>query len=383
MAETEGQLTISAVIEPPHQEQRCLWYRVLPEARGLISQTSDPFVIATVMMAMAQSRDLVVHGPVSPSLLRNLEEFQAVWQAWYPQQLSQIEIYSDIETEPEPASPQAPNRALVAFSGGVDSCFSAFRPRSPRQRYALAAGLMIHGFDIPLTEPDTFARAAQRSQTMLQSLSLDCLQIATNFREVIPGRWEDVFGTGAVSCLALFSGGFAAGFIGSSYAYRALSFPYGSNPISDRLLSSDSFEIVHDGAGYSRFEKIQLLGQWPEALQNLRVCWQGEQKDRNCGRCEKCVRNILNFRLAGLGLPTCFAQDVTDDQIRRLRLRGGGLDAMVALHDFARQHQPQAEWVKALESAIRRNQHINRAQSFLPSSWKSHLTPLKKLVFSS
>jgi hypothetical protein len=379
IVEADGTLTISAVIEHPHQEPICLWYRLPAEQRHLLTSSSDPFAIATVMLAMAQARDLVIYGPVSRSLLNNLEEFQTAWHAWYPQQLHPIEIQADTEIDALSTTQQA----VVAFSGGVDSAFSAFRPRSPRSKYTLAAGLMIHGFDIPLREPDTFDRATQRSERMLRSLNLDCLSIATNFKEVIPGRWEDVFGVGAISCLAMLGGGFAAGLVASSYAYRALSFPYGSNPITDRLLSSDHFEIVHDGAGYSRFEKIQQLKHWPEALENLRVCWQGDQKDRNCGRCEKCVRNILNFRLAGMGLPPCFDQDVSDDQICRLRLRGGSLDSMTALLDFAMQQQPQASWVRALQTAVRRNQRINQAQRYLPQSWRSRLVPLKKWVLTS
>lgn len=44
---------------------------------------------------------------------------------------------------------------------------------------------MVHGFDIPLKEKETFENAAQRSQIMLSSLDVEMIPIATNFRQVI------------------------------------------------------------------------------------------------------------------------------------------------------------------------------------------------------
>jgi hypothetical protein len=91
---------------------------------------------------------------------------------------------------------------------------------------------------------------------------------------------------------------------------------HGSTPLTDPLLGSDAFSVRHDGAAASRIEKVALVAEWPQALQNLRVCWEGPNKGRNCGRCEKCIRTILDFRVAGLALPPCFEQDVTLEQIR-------------------------------------------------------------------
>ena len=53
-------------------------------------------------------------------------------------------------------------------------------------------------------------------------------------------------------------------------------------------------------------------------MTDLRVCARKIVGGRNCGRCEKCVRIILNFRVAGLPIPPAFARDVTDDEIAEL-----------------------------------------------------------------
>jgi hypothetical protein len=81
------------------------------------------------------------------------------------------------------------------------------------------------------------------------------------------------------------------------------------------LLSSASFPIIHDGAAFTRFDKVRVISQWPAALQYLRVCLRGKERDKNCCRCRKCVRAILYFRFVGRGLPPSFEQDVSDLQL--------------------------------------------------------------------
>ena len=127
-------------------------------------------------------------------------------------------------------------------------------------------------------------------------------------------------------------------------------------PLTDPLLSSESFRIVHDGAGFTRMEKIETIAEWPEAFAGLRVCWAGRQRDRNCGRCSKCVRTILAIRAVGLPLPPSFEQDATDRQIRGL----GRLDRVEqrtqrALLDTVAERGASGSWVRASRSLYYRS----------------------------
>lgn len=74
-------------------------------------------------------------------------------------------------------------------------------------------------------------------------------------------------------------------------------FPWGSHKDTDRLWSTESSRLVHDGV-IQRSEKIRFIGQTPSALRGLRVCWQ--DKAYNCGTCEKCLRTRISLRLLGL-----------------------------------------------------------------------------------
>ncbi len=152
---------------------------------------------------------------------------------------------------------------------------------------------------------------------------------------------------------------FSVGLIANSAPYQILVFPwslpYGSNPLTDRLLSSKAFTILDDGAGYYRFEKIQALSGWPEAMSNLRVCLgrNPQARVRNCCKCEKCIRNILIFRVLGLGLPAFFERDVSDRQILSMSYTTPPRFANYGrILEEAHRRGIRASWVRALRLSI-------------------------------
>jgi hypothetical protein len=363
----EASLIRSCIIERSGQDKKILSYRLPAQRRLELTDQADPFVIAAIFLAMQQNTDLVVHGTVSPSLLQNLREFQAAWVTWRPDRYACIDVKADIEREPAIAA--SPQTALAAFSGGVDSSFTVFYHKAnsgARRRVDLRAAIMVHGFDIPLHQTDIFDRAANHAEVMLNSLDLDLIPVATNFRE-LKLDWKDCFAAAAVSCLTLFQAGYGTAFLGSSEPYSSLILPWGSNPITDHLLSSAAFRVVHDGAAFTRTEKIREIAQWPEAMQYLRVCWEGELLDRNCGRCEKCIRTILNFRASGMSLPPCFSHDIADADV--LKIKGVNEAQLAELRQIAaaaKNASIKASWVTALERCIRRNERRHKFARYIP-----------------
>lgn len=361
ITESNGSITINVVLENTQHARTTLWYRVPVEHKTAITPSSDPFVVGALFLAMRQATDLVVHGQVSPSLLRNLEEFQAAWVSWKPERYTKINILADTEQE---SSPAPANEAVVAFSGGVDSCFTAWRHSQGlcgRQQRNLHAGVMVHGFDIPLNQTDVFNRAKLKAQKMLASLGVQLLPIATNFRD-LGDNWEDCHAAGAASCLMLLQQKYSVGLYGSTEPYKKLLIPWGSNPITDPMLASDSFQFIHDGAAYTRTQKIQVISDWPEANKYLRVCWQGQDKDKNCGQCEKCVRTILNFRVIGLSAPECFENDVSDAQISEItHLNLTQIGEFEQIIDAAKTANNTDSWVSVLEKTVAYNKKMLNA----------------------
>lgn len=360
----DGRIIVSAVLEVPGSDRKKLWYSMPIEYETFLSKNADPFVIGTIYMIMQSGYDTQVHGEVSPSLLCNLEEFQSIWVSWMPDLKKSI-IQANQEIEPVYSHQR--NESVVAFSGGVDSCFTVFsqnhgpvRPNPSR----LTAGVMVHGFDIPLDQIDAFESALEQSRTLLTSMGLDLIPIQTNY-QALGMDWSHSFGAGAASCLALFSGRFKVGFISQGLTYGEFGLLHeGSNPLTDPLLSSDTFRIIPAGTNFDRASKIYSMRNWEEFLRYLRVCWQGPQKDQNCCECEKCMRNILTFRALGLGLPPCFKKDISTVTIKSLGLGTGFLPEIRygGLAQLAAAHNTEGEWITILEKRLEAIRHLRRTQ---------------------
>lgn len=355
----ENELERAAVFEHAGRRQR-LSYRFPVEDGALLCPTQDPFVVGFVFTGMRAGADVRLHGTASRALLANLDEFQIVWNAWRPERYARLAWQADQEVDDTPEDLLRTSRgpALSAFSGGVDASFTAYRHRkglAGRRTLPLEAGLMVHGFDIPLEDRAAFDAARQNSAALLGSIGMRLHWVRTDFR-ALGDEWTDAFAAAAASCLLWYAGRYGLGLIGSSEPYGQLFFPWGSNPITDVLLGSGRFRVVHDGAGYSRTEKVRALARWPEALERLRVCWAGEDKSRNCGVCEKCVRTTLNFRAVGVEHLPCMPGEVSEARILRIR----GLSP-VLLNEFeqiagaAEAAGIDAPWLRALRRTLKRN----------------------------
>jgi hypothetical protein len=347
--ERDGWTETAVLIEHPWEERARLWYRVqLPEGWKL-SPSSDPLLLVPLYKAMRAGGRLEVEGDVSPSLLANLEEFQALMACWHRGRFRQVEIVPEREVEQPPGDVGA----LVAFSGGVDGCFTALRHASGsagRQTQKLRAGLMLHGFDFPVAEPQGFGVAADNAEAMLATLGVPLVRVASNVQRV-EHAWNDVVGAVLASCFHLLQPNARAALIGAEFPYHLLVGPgWSSHPLADPLLSSSALRVIHDGAGFTRPEKIRAISDWPAAMEHLLVCWEGPRTGFNCSRCSKCVRTILAFRALGLPLPGCF-RDVSDADIRAIGPLGPmQRNVQRQLLDVIDERNLTGSWVRATRS---------------------------------
>lgn len=345
---------VEAVLECEGFGRRILWYRIPESQACLISQSADAVTVAAIFAAMRYSDSLHVHGQVSPSLLCNLIEFQTAWSRWVPEKYRVIDLSADLEIEDDVDGLFG---SVMAFSGGLDSCFTAWRHTKGRQgRLAqnITAGVMVHGFDIPLSDQDVFKRAVDNSRYLLESVGLRSLNVVTNFRD-LGDVWVDSHGAAIASVLHLLKRGFRGGVVASSHVYDAMRYPWGSNPITDPLLSSVGFRVHHDGCGFNRRQKAGVVAAWPEAMQGLRVCWQGAQKDRNCGICLRCVATAMCFELEKAPLPTSLlVQDMAAaiDNLALQKLPDVAVMRLSELLEYAEINNQKLPWVDSLRRLI-------------------------------
>jgi hypothetical protein len=315
----------------------------------------DFAVLTALFSAMRHRMILRVHGPVSERLLTNLEEFQEAWALWRPDRYAVVPIIADEERH---ATAKSAGTGIFAFSGGVDGSFALLRHhlgRAGRRRRQPIAAVLIHGFDIALSENAAFETACKRATGILSTLGVPLVTIRTNWRDVICAHWELEFGSGIAACLHQFSGIAGTGVFGADEDYAHLQFPWGSNPVTNHLLSGGDFDLWTEGGGFTRTERVGLICERPDIATQLRVCWQGRVAGSNCGRCEKCIRTKMNF-LAQRIEPLCFDDPLTVRQVLGVKAHNPVQIAYLQeILEAARRNEIHDLWVKALSLTIRKN----------------------------
>ncbi|HTC25155.1 MAG TPA: hypothetical protein VK688_12370 [Gemmatimonadales bacterium] len=339
----------------PRRDPVTLWYS-LPDLGGEApAEPDEAFLIAGLIQAMAEGRDLVLHGAASAELLGNLAEFRDAWHRWQP------DSYATIDISAERVTPRGAPRSFGAgvatsYSGGIDSTATIWRHASGLAGHGarrITHAVFAHGFDIPLSDVAAFEAGCDRARPLLEALGIALVPVRTNFREALPYYWEMAYGVALASCFHQLGPSCGEALVASSRTFDVLFFPMGSNAMTDGFLSSATLRIVEDGAGRNRCEKVAELAGWPAGLAVLRVCWQGSRRDRNCGECEKCVRTMHNFLAVGLPIPPCFDRAPTLAQVRAVKLSSRSLvEEWDQLAATAEENGIRAPWVNVARRKV-------------------------------
>lgn len=362
----DSELEVSAVLEGVRGKKTRLFFRLPLEERASLSPSANPFLLAVVFHVMAADADLEVHGAVSPSLLRGLEEFQAAWSRWRPERYRPFSVKAEVEREETCPEDE---RTVMTFSGGLDSCCTAWRHTNGQlgsRKRRIDAAVMVHGFDIALDQDEVFTRAVANSRVILDTIDVPLIPVECNIR-ILRDDWEDSHGAALAACLHLLAGGYSAGLVASSSVYESLRLPWGSNPVTDPLLSSTWFSIVHDGCDLTRWEKADVIADWAAAQQHVRVCWEGDQLDRNCGVCMRCVGTAVCYAAVGRPIPTSIPVPSPAEAVERLRalkpnpVQLGLFESMAAT---ARRKGLKEPWAGELERFVEGQRNVARKRRF-------------------
>lgn len=248
-----------------------------------------------------------IDGQPCPMLVEGLYTAHAWWTSWggMPSPMPSIEASGGAYRKALTGSRQG-----VAFlSGGVDSLHMLMRNHRLYRRddpAYIRDALFVHGFDIGKrarnSEDERFRTALRHLEPLAADAGLRLISCRTNLRHLPskPDFWyyrHNGAALAAIGHAAILGTAFL--FIGASHDI-ANPVPIGSHPAVDGLFSSQRVTVIHDGARYSRFQKVRELATWPSALAALRVCPSDPGSELNCGVCEKCLRTRLELLAAGV-----------------------------------------------------------------------------------
>lgn len=303
---SNGEFQISARIElqlPDENIPQDLWYFVPEEHQKYISTRADGFAAAMLPIAMARNEDLIIRGELSPRLIYGMYQYQGVLTSWYPNHFKKIRILCENITS------QNPGRVLggvaSTYSGGVDSVYTVWShlpDNQPDPHYQVGFGLFAQGFDYPLRDDASYQSAVETNRQALQEIGLELLPVRTNVRRFNTDAEvtrRSSYGAAITSLALVFGNLLSKFFIASSFTYNSIN-KSAIHPIKDHMLSTETLEIIHNGADRKRSDKIEAIAHWPLMYSRLKVCESIPQGIQNCCRCTKCVRTMIGLELEGV-----------------------------------------------------------------------------------
>lgn len=289
-----------------------LWFKFPTSYRDYITDRTDGFVVGLLPVAMILGESIEVEGTMSQRLAHGIQEYQQVLKVWWPEQFNTIDLkYKSFEEKNHIIQKQGTG---CSFSGGVDSFYSLWRhlpENEPIPKYRITHCLLINGFDkdVDLDYTGNFNRVMQVYESMAQELGINLVVSCNNLQKfrlaVIDERdLYHSFGSAISASILVLGNLFSRFYLAGSHTYEYdRLIPEGSHPVLDHLLSTESLEIIHDGANASRAQKTAVIASWPVTYYRLRVCFNKTifntktEIIENCCRCEKCIRTMTSLYL--------------------------------------------------------------------------------------
>ncbi len=283
----EGNKTTASFSVQANGKSYDIWFRTQDLPNG---DCSNVALAATLLPAMKLNLLLRLEGTVSPKLLEGVSKIQEIFNTW-------DESYNLTKVIPETVSPakNEDGRGIACFfSGGVDSFYTLLKNKEE-----ITHIILVHGFDFR----SDFKRKEETVKNISEiasKLGKTLVQVETNLRDFTDEyvSWGFCHGSALAAVALLFSGIFRKVLISSSHSFRWL-VPRGSHPVVDPLWSIENLELIHDGCEATRVKKVAEIAKNDAAMSYLRVCWENREGAYNCGKCEKCLRTMINLLAVG------------------------------------------------------------------------------------
>lgn len=283
----DGLYEISARLRSDHElEVSRLWFRFPEHYAPAGELDASPFLAGTLVWCLRHSEDLTIDGPVSPLLLGQVDEIAQVLRSFFPGSIRPIAVRAAQEIEPPPAE----RITASLFTRGLDSWYGVLAALDdssldpPITHTVYCPTLNAKGWSDDLREAKVVAVREASARVGLELIRLD-----TNANRVV----------GHVQFAMALALGFANVLIASGEMRGGL-IPRGTHPDLDFRFSTGRTRVIHYGDA-SRMQKAERIARSQDALDTLNVCkFDYLEQDRNCGRCEKCVRTMLELHILGV-----------------------------------------------------------------------------------
>ena len=271
-----------------------LWFGVESKQRHcLCADRSDAFVMALLPAAMRGGHDIVCRSPISQRLKYQLEYYLI------PALTAAGELYHPMKIHGPLASCPAANLGAVGtgFSGGVD-CMYTVMTHGKDSAYPVTH---LAVFNLGVFEGETaqasFRNACTNAAAFAREQGLELIALDSNISQVLPERFLDVYSFRNLAGAMALQGLFSRYLLSSSRDAASFTFDLRNAATYDLLTvhcaQTESLSVYLSGGQIKRRDKLAALAQWEPARRWLHPCFHTGIGKQNCGRCHKCVRDLI------------------------------------------------------------------------------------------
>lgn len=312
-----AELSARVVWEDVDREPQTVYFRVPARFADLLWAGVEPFLCAAVVPAMAAGESRV-HSelPACPVLLDSMETAIFWLRKWYPARYSSPAPVLSLPHRRESVASPAKGAGLF-LSGGIDSFYSLrrnMRYLPERHPARVRHTITVLGFDIggkkaqagSADAATAFNALLRHTQPISAAVGAENIALETNLRHLDDrsGFWGEEFVGAALGAVAnALSGGLDRVFVssgGETIPEKGMRSAMGTHPLVDGCFGNGWMQIHHYAIQEeSRLRRVAMVVEDEILLHGIRVCYASPPDRLNCGRCEKCVRTMLQLEALG------------------------------------------------------------------------------------
>ena len=315
--EGKGEFSYLTVdVESKYTKANRLWFSVPVEFKEyLTDDVYDTFLVAALYPAMFYNENIEIDGEVSSRLYFNMTHYIQNVVKNYRSEMHNI----DIKVKGFKSAKQIRRGVGTGFSAGVDS-FTTFVDHFVKESNPVYKISDLFFFNVGShggggeKARKKYLERYRLLESFPKQVGLPYVPLDSNLFDFYQQHWEYDAGLFCRACAILvFQKVLAKYYISSDYAYSEVMYTAFNNKVSslsgitesfmNPMLSTETLDIITDGAQYVRTEKTELISKYPPVKEYLNVCvdhWSNQDTATNCGMCGKCLRTLICIESLGM-----------------------------------------------------------------------------------